>query len=225
MQGVTRGWRFVCAVLVVVIGFSLVGASVAAQPGGKGKPGGGGASCPDGSAQVVLDPGHGGSDPGAVANGIVEAELTLDIALRVAAQLGYSTQLTRDSNGTTLGNSERGDIANDCGALVYVSIHFNASSNPEVNYTQTFWGKKRKDLDFAAWMSGYMTLGIPNNGAGQFANGALLTASMPATLIESAFITNPGEAQQLSDPSSGRRDRIAAAIAVGINDWLAAQGY
>jgi len=227
MRLLGRGWRVAYAVMVVVLGLSLAGAA-SAQPAGKGKPGG--ATCPIDSAQdvqVVLDPGHGGDDPGAVANGIVEAELNLDIAQRVASQLGYATALTRYSNGTTIGNSERGDIANVCGALVYVSIHFNASSNPEVNYTQTFWGKKRKDLDFAAWMSAAVdnTYGLQSHGAGQFANGALLSATMPATLIESAFITNTDEAALLNGPGSGRRDQIAAAIATGIAAWLASQGY
>lgn len=226
MRLLGRGWRVAYAVMVVVLGLSLAGAA-SAQPAGKGKPGG--ATCPIDSAQdvqVVLDPGHGGDDPGAVANGIVEAELNLDIARRVASQLGYATALTRQGD-TTLGNSERGDIANVCGALVYVSIHFNASSIATDNYTQTFWGKKRKDLDFAAWMSAAVdnTYGLRSNGAGQFANGALLSATMPATLIESAFITNTNEAALLNDPESGRRDQIAAAIATGIADWLASQGY
>jgi len=48
---------------------------------------------------------------------------------------------------------------------------------------------------------------------------------MPATLIESAFITNTDEAALLNGPGSGRRDQIAAAIATGIAAWLASQGY
>ena len=215
-----RGWHAIPAVLAVLITCSVAGAAVAAPPEGKGP--GGGVGCPTGSAQVVLDPGHGGSDPGAVANGIVEAKLNLDIAQRVASLLAFTKALTREDNATTLGNSERGDIANACGALVYVSIHFNASGDPAINFTQMFWGKKRKDLEFASWMSSYMQLGIDNHGAGQFANGALRSASMPATLIECAVITNPDEAALLADPASGRRDQIAAAIAAGINDWLGA---
>jgi N-acetylmuramoyl-L-alanine amidase len=220
MRLLGRGWRVAYAVMVVMLGLSLAGAA-AAQPAGKGKPGGGGGgmSCPTGTAQVVLDPGHGGDDPGAMANGIVEAELNLDIAQRVANTLPYSVALTRNDNGTTIGNSERGDIANACGALVFVEIHFNAG-DPGTNFTQTFWGKRRKDEAFAGHMNGYMNaLGIPNNGVGQFANGGLLAATMPSTLIECSFITNPDEAYLLTVDES-RKNQIAQAIADGIVAWI-----
>ena len=103
--------------------------------------------------------------------------MTLDVANRAAAILtgtyGYSVALTRNSD-VALGNSARGAVANACGAQVFVSIHFNGASDSSVDYTQTFWGKKRKDLAFNQTMNAAMNaLGIPNNGVGQFANGAL----------------------------------------------------
>lgn len=134
-----------------------------------------GVSCPTGTAQVVLDPGHGGTDTGAVnaTYRLVEKDLTLQVATRAAQILSasYSVALTRydDQN---LGNSERGEVVNACGALVFVEIHLNGSSNTETNYTKTFWGKKRKDLAFSTTMNTAMNaLNIPNNGVGQFANG------------------------------------------------------
>ena len=185
-----------------------------------------GATCPTGSAQVVLDPGHGGSDVGAVNQtyGLQEKVLTLDVANRAAAILtgtyGYSVALTRNSD-VDLGNSARGAVANACGAQVFVSIHFNGASDPGIDYTQTFWGKKRKDLAFNQTMNAAMNaLGIPNNGVGQFANGALLTATMPSALVETVFITSDYEGQLLTDPNSSRQDQIAAAIASGITAWL-----
>src|SRR5688500_7265869 len=64
-----------------------------------------GLHCPQPGARVMLDPGHGGDDPGAVneAAGLVERELVLDIARRTEARLeraGYSVALTRDDNAT-----------------------------------------------------------------------------------------------------------------------------
>jgi N-acetylmuramoyl-L-alanine amidase len=184
-----------------------------------------GATCPTGGAQVVLDPGHGGADTGAInaTYGLQEKTLTLEIASRAAGILqahGYTVALTRTSD-VALGNSERGAIANACGAAVFVEIHLNGSSDPAVDYTQTFWGKRRKDLAFSQTMSGALdALGIPNKGVGQFANGGLLTATMPSTLAETVFVTSDYEGQLLADPSSGRLDQIAAAIAAGVANWL-----
>ncbi len=209
--------------LTMLLTLATLGQTHAAPPSGKGNQGG--ASCPlAGGAQVVLDPGHGGSDSGAVNStfGLSEKDLTLDIAARTRANLqamGYSVALTREGD-TALGNSERGEIANACGADVFIMIHLNGSTDPSVNYTQTFWGKKQKDLKFSQAMSGAMgSLGIPNNGAGQFANGGLLQATMPSTLVEAVFLTNNGEAKQLAD--GARQDVIAAATAQGVQGWVA----
>jgi N-acetylmuramoyl-L-alanine amidase len=212
-------WRVF--VVVFLLGGVLVAGSSAVQA--RRVPG---ATCPTGSAQVVLDPGHGGSDVGAVNQiyGLQEKVLTLDVANRAAAILtgtyGYSVALTRYTE-VDLGNSARGAVANACGAQVFVSIHFNGSSDSSVDYTKTFWGKKRKDLAFNQTMNAAMNaLGIPNNGVGQFANGGLLTATMPSVLVETVFITSDAEGQLLADPTSGRQDQIAAAIASGIAAWL-----
>src|ERR687894_357975 len=62
---------------------------------------------------------------------------------------GYTVALTRDDAATGLGNSERGRIANACGALAFVSVHLNSFPEPEPNYVRTFWGIAGKDLAFA----------------------------------------------------------------------------
>lgn len=97
---------------------------------------------------MVLDPGHGGSDAGAINQeyGLLEKDLTLAIATRVAEILqadGYTVALTR-STDVSLGNSERGAIANACGASAFVEIHLNGSNDPNVNYTQTFGGRSAR---------------------------------------------------------------------------------
>jgi N-acetylmuramoyl-L-alanine amidase len=182
-------------------------------------------SCPlAGGATVVLDPGHGGSDSGAVNStyGLVEKILTLDIAFRAQALLqnaGYTVALTRTTD-VDLDNAVRGNIANACGASVFVEIHLNASSDASVDYTKTFWGKKGKDLGFSQTMDDAMgSLGIHNAGVGQFANGGLLTATMPSTLVEAVFLTNDWEARQLA--AGTRQDEIAAAVTAGVRNWMA----
>ncbi|MDQ3654137.1 MAG: N-acetylmuramoyl-L-alanine amidase [Chloroflexota bacterium] len=185
--------------------------------------------CPTGRAQVVLDPGHGGPDPGAVydAYGLHESVLNLEIAIRVAEILtnehGYIVALTRGHNDTELGNSERGAIANACRAIVFVEIHLNASVDRGVDYTQAFWGEKEKDLAFSLVMNEALgLLGIPVNVVERFDNGGLLRARMPSVLVEAVFLSNTNEAKDLAN--GARQEGIAQAIARGVAAWPALPG-
>ncbi|MEB2313784.1 MAG: N-acetylmuramoyl-L-alanine amidase [Sorangiineae bacterium] len=92
--------------------------------------------------RVVLDPGHGGRDPGAIGPaGLREKDVTLDIAHRaaplVARELGISTLLTRDGDDT-VPLDERTARANAFQADLFVSIHCNASENPASRGVMTF---------------------------------------------------------------------------------------
>jgi N-acetylmuramoyl-L-alanine amidase len=186
-------------------------------------------TCPTGTAHVVLDPGHGGSDPGAVHTGpnLVERDLTLEIALEVARivehETGATVALTRETNEEELGNSERGEIANACGAIVFVEIHLNAASDPEINRAQSFWGDKEKDLALSVVMNNALaSLGIPVADVDRFDNGGLLRARMPSVLVEAAFLTNDDEVKRLANGE--REDDIANAIADGIVSWIGMVG-
>jgi len=183
-------------------------------------------TCPVSTAQVVLDPGHGGDDPGAVNEsfGLTEAEENLTIAQQVASILqldhGLTVALTRVDNATTLGNSARGAIANACHASLYVSIHLNAADDTSADYAQSFWGEKEKDLAFSLIMNASLaTLGIRVNDVDRFDNGGLLRARMPSVLVEGVFLTSPVEALLLK--AQIRQTAIAQAIAAGIAAWFA----
>ena len=183
-------------------------------------------TCPVSTAQVVLDPGHGGDDPGAVNEsfGLTEAELNLTIAQQVASILerdhGLTVALTRVDNATTLGNSARGAIANACHASLYVSIHLNGADDPNADYAQSFWGEKEKDLAFSLIMNASLaSLGIRVNAVDRFDNGGLLRARMPSVLVEGVFLTNPVEALLLK--AQIRQTAIAQSIAAGIAAWFA----
>jgi N-acetylmuramoyl-L-alanine amidase len=107
---------------------------------------------------IVLDPGHGGTDTGAVykANGIyiTEKAQVLKVAeiLKGLLQDGYGPYyqvcMTRTTNEETLSNSARYTYANTTGAKVLVSIHMNGSTDPKVDYTTTLFGKWQKDKAF-----------------------------------------------------------------------------
>ncbi len=92
--------------------------------------------------RVVLDPGHGGSDPGAIGpNGLQEKDVTLDIAHRaaplLAREVGVSTLLTRDVD-VYVPLDERAARANAFHADLFVSIHLNSSEDPSTRGVMTF---------------------------------------------------------------------------------------
>jgi N-acetylmuramoyl-L-alanine amidase len=201
---------------------------------------------------IVLDPGHGGTDTGAVynKNGIylTEKAQVLEVAylLKDLLQDGYGPYsrvcMTRTSDFETLSNSARYTYANTTGAKVLVSIHMNGSSDPNVDYTTTLFGKWQKDKAFAYSIFGDNvnppkinppTYGLRTllaaNGTGSYiatrtpysyASGVLLKSNMPATIAETVFITNTDEAKLLSDGTGERQRQIAAALEKGINNYL-----
>ena len=95
-----------------------------------------------GVSRIVLDAGHGGHDPGARSNGINEAELVLDVTLRLRELLekqpGFEVTLTR-STDEFIALEERTAIANRRGADLFLSIHANASRNPRARGIETYF--------------------------------------------------------------------------------------
>jgi N-acetylmuramoyl-L-alanine amidase len=187
---------------------------------------------------VVLDAGHGGTDSGTsnTVNGVIyyEKDLTLDLAFRTKDLLvndtstatRYKVCLTRTGD-IDLTNTQRAQYANSVGGQALVLIHLNGASDHTVDYTRTYWGKKNKDEAFSTVMYNalYPGLGIPGQGVGQFASGALLKSNMPSTLTESVFLTNDSEAMRLADANSDltastRRNQISQALSSGINGWF-----
>ena len=95
-----------------------------------------------GIAKIVIDAGHGGHDPGAQARGITEADLVLDVALRLekllAKDAGFEVVLTRRTN-TFVSLEERTALANRVGADLFLSIHSNASSTDTARGIETYF--------------------------------------------------------------------------------------
>jgi len=93
-------------------------------------------------SRVVIDPGHGGHDPGAKSKGLTEADLVLDVALRLekllSKQDGFEVVLTRRVD-TFVPLEERTAIANREGADLFLSIHANASTNGAARGVETYF--------------------------------------------------------------------------------------
>jgi N-acetylmuramoyl-L-alanine amidase len=95
-----------------------------------------------GVSRVVIDPGHGGHDPGAHGHGVVEAELVLDVALRLEKLLrkeqGIEVEMTRRTD-VFIPLEERTAIANRAGADLFLSVHANASRNSAARGVETYY--------------------------------------------------------------------------------------
>jgi N-acetylmuramoyl-L-alanine amidase len=222
-SGLFRAWATVLAAILAAI--LLTTAALATGAGAQEQP-----PC---SGKVVLDPGHGGTDPGAVNTkyGLTEKEQTLDVANRLKTLLagdGCTVYMTRTLNSQTLSNNDRYTYANTTGANILVSIHMNGSTNPSTDYTTTLFGKWRKDMTLANTVFSSLSTLPAANGTGtiatskpySFASGVLLKSNMPATIAETVFITNDREGELLSNGTGTRQQQIAQALRVGIEDYL-----
>lgn len=173
-------------------------------------------------SKVVIDAGHGGADGGAVWSGLIERNLTLDVAKRLESILqsrGLRTVMTRRSNSTVSLDS-RARIANRYSSSVFVSIHFNASRDRSINGIETFYRSSRgRVLASAVQRSLDRRVTGKNRGIKYRDYSVLRCTEMPAILIECGFISNRTEAGRCG--SAAHRQKLAEAIASGI---IAARG-
>lgn len=156
--------------------------------------------------RVVLDPGHGGRDPGAVAaTGEREADLTLAVATELARLMGMAgaeVRLTRDENTDfslysyrTMDSAERAAVANQWPADVYVSIHFNMYKSPQYGGTEV-WHRGDNPLseNLAKLMVSELAgLGLNRRGTRTGDYAVLREATMPAVLVELGFLSHPAD--------------------------------
>jgi N-acetylmuramoyl-L-alanine amidase CwlD len=181
---------------------------------------------------VCLDPGHGGSDPGAINRslGLQEKGINLDIIRRLSRILtrqGYNVVLTREddrdvsypgsSAAEELGARVR--VANDMKADVFISIHCNASYNSAIRGTSCHWCKPEDRPLAADILSSLENSGASGKGVIRNKFYVLRHAKMPAVLVETAFLSNYDEARLLNSPEF--REKVAQAIADGIRNYQA----
>lgn len=181
---------------------------------------------------IVIDPGHGGSDRGAMHSGYSEADLNLDMAKRLRDVLvarGWQVQLTHDTDVDVYQPDDtaheelqaRVDVANNAGARLFISIHANAFLNSGPRGT-TYYVSKKSDVALAEILQQHLSSdGTKDDGIIKSHLYVTLHTRMPAVLIETAFLTNPGDLALLA--SSAWRQKIMQAVADGIDEY--AQTY
>jgi N-acetylmuramoyl-L-alanine amidase len=183
-------------------------------------------SVPRGRYRVVIDPGHGGPDPGAVGiGGLRETDVVLDVSLQVAQLLqarGVSVSLTRTSE-VDVDLPPRVALANSIGAHVFVSLHANALSmaRPDVNGVETFYfegGSSRRLATIIQERLMAISPGTPDRGARPGRFYVIRRTTMPSALAEMGFVTGEVDAPRLADPNFRRR--LAQAVATAILEYL-----
>lgn len=200
--------------------------------------------------RVIIDPGHGGQDSGAVRNGVLEKDLTLDVARRVEQLLqakGLQTTLTRTGD-QTVSLAERAALANDEEDCVFVSIHFDEGGRAAATGVQTFYAARQVPNrgGVASWLPFLQPVSnAPTNLESQslatFVQEALVAGTQafdrgtrteqfyvvanvkhPAVLVEGGFLSNDIDVSKLTTPEY--RQQMAVAIANGVMRYRAVAG-
>lgn len=157
----------------------------------------------------VVDPGHGGSDPGAVGpTGLQEKAVNLRVGTVLRNCLveygGAQVVMTRTSD-VDVSLDGRVAIANNSGADRFISVHHNAASDPSVNGTETYAYTYGSSASFDLRDKVHRQLlawgGLPDRGARTANFYVLKYTTMPAILTEASFISNPYEEARLRDAS------------------------
>jgi len=174
---------------------------------------------------VVLDPGHGGDEPGTVAHGLTEAEVMLDLARRIEGRLsaiGVTVLFTRSA---TTGPDElsRAMMANESGADILLSLHCDSTDQSRASGVATFfYGQDR----FGAWSAVGERLAdliqrevVARTGLTDCRTHArawvlLQRTQMPTVRIETGYLSHAADAARLADPAF--RDILAEAIVIAL---------
>ena len=193
-------------------------------------------------AVVVLDPGHGGQDSGAICGGVMEKDLTLDVARRVDRLLdsqGIATLMTRLGD-SYISLADRAAFGNRTNGSIFISIHFNEDNKPVASGVETYYAAHQiaSGSSLASWLPFFSRTSSSSpkpesQSLAGFIQEALVArtrsvdrgtqakqffvianVTSPAVLIEGGFITNKNELSKLA--SEDYRDQLAAAVADGI---------
>lgn len=179
---------------------------------------------------VIVDAGHGGHNPGAVANGSIEADNNLAVALLLADKLkeaGAEVVLTRDTDRAVAQEvsslreelQARVDIAQQNQGDLFVSIHSNSNENTKVYGAMTFYHNETSKR-LAETVQKNLVYRTKANDKGVQTAGfyVLRHTSMPSILVEMGFVSNPQEAKLLRE--SSYRLKLANGIYEGIEEYF-----
>ena len=182
---------------------------------------------------ITLDPGHGGSDPGAIgASGLKEKQITLEISMRLKELLekeGAKVFMTRttDKDVYAPNASDRAElqarvnVAEKHNSDLFLSLHINSSVNKSVGgFSSYYYPKTDNDLKIAKAIQDKFAknFGVDNLGVRQANFYVVKRCSMPATLLEMCFISNPKEEKLMK--SKWFQKKTARLIVEGVKNYF-----
>lgn len=178
-------------------------------------------SRPKGKRSIVLDPGHGGADYGAIRSGINEKDINLDVAKRVQAILerdGVSVYMTRDKD-ETVSLEGRTTFTAKVNPDIFVSIHVNSAAGCQPSGLETHYFHDNS-LDFAQTVHERLISYVKSKDRGIFKSRFYVInhTTVPAILVEIGFISNDIERAELV--SEQRKQQTAKAISEGVLKYL-----
>jgi len=176
---------------------------------------------------IAIDAGHGGRDPGANPDGVLEKDINLEIVGKlqalVDAEEDFVAVLTRTLD-IYVSLEDRIRIAEEAGADIYVSVHVNSYTGPEPNGVETIVSDAHP-LDGDSWVLAELIQDSVIQATGARDRGVrsqesyLQRTEMPAVSVETGYVTNPEERAKLIDPEY--QQRIAKGILAGIRQYIA----
>ncbi|MBH0161714.1 cell wall-binding repeat-containing protein [Fictibacillus sp. 26RED30] len=169
---------------------------------------------------IVLDPGHGGTDPGAIGNGLKEKDVVLDVGLQSKELLknsGARIVMTR-STDTFITLTNRANVGNKSSADSFISIHANSYPGTSPNGSETYWNDVNNSTQSKALATEIQKLLIQklqtnDRGVKEDNFYVIKYVKIPSVLVELGFISNSQDAKKLASPTYRRL--AAEAIAQG----------
>lgn len=173
-------------------------------------------------AKIMIDPGHGGEDPGTLSTDskFQEKDYTLPVALKIKETLealGAEVILTRDSD-KFLDLQERAQLSNQTEVDFFISIHFDASYDPTwEGHTTYFYHPDDQQLAYSVHQA-LKTLPLEDTGV-MFGNYQVIRDNhQPSLLLELGYMTHPQDLKKITDPKY--HQQIADALADGLVNYL-----
>ncbi|WP_338555152.1 N-acetylmuramoyl-L-alanine amidase family protein [Paenibacillus sp. KS-LC4] len=177
----------------------------------------------DGKKIVVIDPGHGGAEPGKVAlTGLQEKILNLTLSLKVEQLLkqvsAINVVMTR-TDDTTLSLSSRAQLANALNADMFVSVHANSFTTSTPSGTETYYARD-SSIPLAKTIHRYLleATGLKDRGVKYNNYHVIRETTMPAVLLETGFMSNPSDLAVITNEAV--QMRMATGIVEGIKEYL-----
>ncbi len=179
---------------------------------------------------IILDPGHGGKDPGAVVGSTSEKSITLKVTTLVKQKLeaaGAQVKMTRTGD-TYPSLQDRVDFTNANFGEIFVSIHVNSASSTSAQGTETYYAIStgdmyQEDIDLATFVNNQIVtnLNMKNRGVKEQQYYVIRNTLIPAILVELGFLTNSEDRGKMTDDQY--IELFAESIYKGISQYYAKQ--